>query len=327
MDKFLFFTDPHYRNNAPLNRTDNILDSQLEKTEFILKTAKERNAEIILGGDMFHVPSPKDIVATRVAQLFNKYKIPVHYIIGNHDCIGRNIEKIDHCKVGIFKSFDWFKMLSRKVLKTENCYIIGKDFTSEMECPSQIDPINEFDLPDDGRIIIVVVHSMITDQKSIRVGERTKTVNYKEIITSADIILCGHYHPGIGSQSTPMGGYFVNPGSLSRLEASKIEMERIPSFAYIEIEDRKIKTLEIEKIPYKKDVFSEEVKVQNSKEEEMSKFVNALEELKDEEFMSNNVLSIFDNIESKEVPKELSEVVNSKIVKRCRDKILALMEE
>jgi len=324
MTKLLFFTDCHFRHRTPLNRTDDILETALSKMEFILRFAKSEGCIPICGGDFWHTPSQPDFVAVRVAELFEKYNLTTYFLIGNHDCIGGNIESsYKEGKLGLFKYYSWFKFLATNPIETDDVIVEGYDFSRELECPEHI-PCEDIKLK---KIRIAIVHSMITDDNAVIVNGKSKTVNWCSIQTAVDIVMTGHYHPGFDIKQNSLGTYFVNPGSMVRLEASKIEMNRVPKFALINIDSGKIDIRYVD-LPYKKDVFNIDSKNKiNSSEEEKQKFIDALDSLKDDEIMAGNILSILDNFDINKLPTDLKKIITEKIIKRCKDKVAALGEE
>jgi exonuclease SbcD len=324
MTKLLFFTDCHFRCKSPLNRTDDILETALRKMEYILKFAKENDCILICGGDFWQTPSQPDFVAVRVAELFEKYNLTTYFLIGNHDCVGGNIESsFKEGKLGLFKYYPWFKFLVTNPIETKDVLVKGHDFSRELECPEHIPCDDKIK----GKTLIVVVHSMITDDSAVVVDGKSKTINWCSVHTSADVVMTGHYHPGFDVKQNPFGTYFVNPGSMVRLEASKIEMVRKPKFALLQIE-KGVVDIKLIEIPYNKDVFNIDLKNKiNSSEEEKQKFLDALDSLKDNEIMAGNILSILDNFNVSKLPADLKEIVTEKIIKRCKDKVATISEE
>lgn len=319
---FLFLTDTHFRNESPIHRTDNIFETQLEKLRWILEFAKKNNAQIIHGGDMFHKPSPPDIVGNRVAQLFDEFGIDVYYILGNHDVTGSNSDSFDYGLIGMFRYYKWFHFLHDKYLETDDCYVFGFDFSKETECADYIsyeeiiDPNNMINR----KRIIQVVHNMIVDEPSVVINGKYKTICWKEVTSTSDIVLCGHFHPGIGIKENTLDVQFVNPGAMVRLEASDIEVNREPKVALIKIE-KEIK-IELVIIPHRKDVFDvKKVEFEKSKDKENSAFIGALESIRDEDVMSGNIMNILDKLNPSSLSEELREIITEKTINRCKKKI------
>ena len=58
--RFLVFTDPHIRGNAPINRKDNFVETQKAKFREVIQIAQDFNTDYLLcGGDLFdnQIPS------------------------------------------------------------------------------------------------------------------------------------------------------------------------------------------------------------------------------------------------------------------------------
>jgi DNA repair exonuclease SbcCD nuclease subunit len=330
MSKFLFFSDPHFHNKNPINRIDNLLETALNKMKWIFEYADQnRISYIICGGDIFHRPSPSDEVANKVAKIFAKYADTqkIFYLIGNHECIGNNVDTINRCKIGMFKHYPNIQFIGDHPIEFDDCILCGYNFSKENECPEVVDPVKDFNLDlKKGKKIICVVHSMIVDDKTIIIDGIRKTIHWDSIMTTADVVLTGHYHPGFGIKESKFGSYFVNPGAMVRTDASKTDINREPQIAVIKIKNGDLK-IKLEMIPHIKDVFNiKDFGVLQTAEDEKLKFIEALQSMSNEELMSSNVLDILDNI-SKNKTKELEELVSNKVVDMCRRKIKGIMDE
>ena len=53
-----YLSDLHITDSKPINRQDDVKVASLYKLDYILKTAKERSATVIFGGDIFETPKP-----------------------------------------------------------------------------------------------------------------------------------------------------------------------------------------------------------------------------------------------------------------------------
>jgi DNA repair exonuclease SbcCD nuclease subunit len=292
----------------------------IEKFEYVLEYAAETNSKIIHGGDLFHTPSVPDFVATRIVRLFKKYESEVYFIIGNHDVTGGNVESYDYSKIGLMAEYKFFHLLAKQPVLFEDSneiiMLCGYDYSKKMECPEIIDPKRDFKIDKDIPIICVV-HSMIVNDLAVVIEGKFKTINWKSINMTANTILTGHYHPGFGIQKDQLGGEFINPGAMARLEASKSEIVREPKFAlYINGK------WSLKPIPFKKNVFDlRKMEIKSSSEEEKNKFIEALNNLKDEDLAGNNILKILDNIKNMEVSDELKDCLTNEIIEKCRIRI------
>lgn len=322
---FIHFTDTHFRTKIPINRTDDILESLFAKFEWCLEYAAEMGAKIIHTGDLFHTPNVPDFVATRVVRLFKKYESEVYFIIGNHDVTGQNVNTYDYSKIGLMAEYKWFHLLAKKPVKFDKCWLVGYDYCKEMECPNIIDPAKDFNLPDTKLPVIACVHSMITDEPPVIIGGKTRTINWNSINTSATLVISGHYHPGwIGVKTNVFGADFINPGALIRQTASHEDMTREPKMCILTPQENKIK-VRFKVVPHKKDVFNlAQLIGKKTALQEKNNFIEALESIRDEDVMGNNVVDIIDGLKSKKLPEDISELLTDKVLDCCKKKILEL---
>jgi hypothetical protein len=165
---------------------------------------------------------------------------------------------------------------------------------------------------------------MITDEHSITVEGQRKTIHYNSINTDFDVVLSGHYHPGFGIKTNPFGTVFANPGALMRLSYDEYDKKRKPSIVHVKVEKRNVE-LELIEVPHKKDVWDiARVEGVATSEDERHKFSEALDSLRDEDFMSGNVLDLIGKVSRK---KELKGICSKKVIKMCKEKILELTNE
>lgn len=327
INEMLFYTDTHFRSVSPINRNDDILETALRKTKFIYDYADKHKISVIVhGGDICHTPSPPDYVTNKVIKLLSSYgdTTKTYYILGNHDCVGNNTQRAEHCRIDLFKYYDFMVHLGWK--EFDSFYLCGIDFSKEMECSDIIDPDKYYPNHriDNSKPLICIVHSMIVDEPTLIINNKKKTIMWSDIMAKADLILTGHYHPGFGIKKDKMGTQFANPGSLLRLEASKEEMEREPAFLHIKIKDNAVKVKMI-KVPYDENAFKiSEVENMRSSRLEKIQFAQALEELSDTEIMGDNIISILDNLKKSKQYKDIKEYASQKVIKMCKERIMEI---
>ena len=327
MSKFVIVGDTHFRSKSPTYRRDDILKTSLEKFEWVLNRAKELGAEIIHTGDLFHSPSPSDNDANNVAELLNKYNVTVYYMLCNQDFIGGSRTSFEHIKVGLYRYYKNFNLIGGSYKEFKDCILCGYDFEKKNEVCEEIDPIKDFNLKEKNKFLICVVHQMMVgDEREIVVNNKRKTISWKSVTSTADIVISGHYHPGFGVQRNNMGTYFVNVGSFCRLEYR--DAERKAQIAVIEIDKDNV------------DIKTEDIKVDNEifdvdkalgdklKKEEKSQFVDALENIDTTNLSVNNVMQNLEGLSvSKELPEEVRNVLSDKVIEMCRDRLLKCQEE
>ena len=260
MDRFCYITDLHFKKNNIETRKDNYAKSLFKKLAWVLKYCSKRKIKnLIIGGDIFDYPYVSDKIKGSIARMFKKYRVTVYFVIGNHDIVGKNPKKYVDSSLSVYESYDFFKFIggvSKKnhITEFEHCYLAGYDYKKDLEIPEEIN-MPEYDY-DNGKIKILAIHSMI-GRKSIIIKGKKLVQSYKNLTTDADILLTGHYHPGIGIAKLNVLEHITkvaNPGSFSRTNSFVAENTVGPALLDIKIKNGKSKLKKV-MIPCKKDVF------------------------------------------------------------------------
>jgi len=239
------------------SRTDDYCGALFKKLDFIIAFCKEHGVKnLIHGGDLLDNPNISDLVAGKIAKKLGKSGLKVWYVIGNHDITGKNPETYVNGKLHMFESYPWFNFIGGKVTEFDNCLLTGRNYNYEEENDIDVH-IKEFDEVVKPRIL--VLHSMIFgEEKDFLVGTKRIVTSYRSMNVNADLVLCGHYHPGFGIKRLEVlnnSVVFVNPGSFSRTDRLINRTGIGPGLAYIRIgSDKKIRVRCV-KIPCDRSVF------------------------------------------------------------------------
>lgn len=107
MGKYIVTADIHLRNDRPVARIDeDWIQSQKEILDFIVQTANEKEANIVIGGDLFNT----SIVPVRIVNLFlssiRKCKYKIYIMGGNHSLLHHQEGLIDDSSVGVLRYVD-----------------------------------------------------------------------------------------------------------------------------------------------------------------------------------------------------------------------------
>lgn len=107
MPKYIFSSDQHMRGDHPICRTETDeawLEFQSARLNEVVSLANERNAELILGGDLFDAPNvPSSVVAVVIDALLSMGK-PCHIIAANHELPWHRFANIGTSSIGILKA-------------------------------------------------------------------------------------------------------------------------------------------------------------------------------------------------------------------------------
>lgn len=235
--RFLFFTDTHIRGTGPQSRKDNFYETLREKIREVINIVYEENVDIVLhGGDIFDRPDVSPSLVRDFVVLMKDLKPPLYAIAGNHDIYGQNPSTISRTMLGILDSTGIIKLLNPgekiffedrgiKIQLTGQHYFYGIDSENQRlaYCVKKDEGVD---------FAIHLIHGMLLDKPFIAGVSHTLIEDILE--TEADITLCGHYHAGFGIINI-QGKYFINPGSLLRIDSTLSELTRMPAVILLDV--------------------------------------------------------------------------------------------
>lgn len=228
MTKIGYITDCHFHISGPVNRKDNYLESLLIKLNEVIQLANEESWDaLLLGGDIYHTPSPHPTVVTNVLDILCNCKCPIYTILGNHEIPG-NKEAVKRRMVGLLQymsnQFEAFpvKHLSSKSITIGDFKVKGIDYYDGIETD-----LLRLDHPVK-KNTIMLVHANIVDAQKI-----FPHCVYEDLRLSAEYTFTSHYHPSLGVFKNTHGNTFISPGAMSRASISTDDLNRTPSVAIL----------------------------------------------------------------------------------------------
>lgn len=313
--KFLFLTDTHIRNTNPQGRKDNFFETVFKKLDEIIEIAQEKNVDAVLhGGDLFDRPDTPPSLVREVVIRFKKIDVPIYMVAGNHDIYGQNPNTIKRTMIGLLDSMGIIKLINpeEKVFLKKNGVTVrltGTHYSYNLDKEGKIS--GYIVKKDDCDVAIHMVHGMLLEKPLFHTAYCT-TID--EILsTQADITLSGHYHSGYGIKYVN-GRYFVNPGSIVRIDSSLIEISRMPKVSFIKIE----KDIIIENITLKSALPGYEIldrtklEEMEFKEKKLAEFIQSVNSASN--FKSYDFTAILNEISQKNnIKKEVVEEALKKI--------------
>lgn len=312
--KILFLTDTHFTGKNPSSRIDDIQETILKKLLDVKKIIEDEGIHVVLhGGDMFHTPDISNLFTGKIASILKSYNVPIYVVPGNHDVFGYNTNTIGNTKLGLLAKTGVVKILDRlnPVVFNDNGFRIGIE---GQEYHGNIDE----DMTEDFKIYnsnvdynILVTHSMLLDHKF---HEGIKHTLIQDVITTADLVLAGHYHPGWKERSKD-NVWFFNPGGVLRVDASTNIVNSMPKVVVFDIGPNKFehKYVYLQSAKPGAEVFSTknlDKKIYNAT---LESFHN---KLKNQKFKGVNILNLIDDyvkLNSQDV--EAAEYAKAKISK------------
>lgn len=239
--RFAFYTDMHHAGQSPARRKDYYPEAVERKHRFIYKDAQERGADFFLfGGDMNEYHTVAYSVVNRQFEIMREMrKVDEYAIIGNHDVVGNNSDRVGFVPISTLYSSGFLKRLHPEeptIIEQGGIRvaIFGRDIHKDMD---NLRPEDYYvKRPDGVDFVILVAHGWLREKEMNIEGVRHTT--FAQVVatgTEADIILTGHDHKGHPtadktvtkvSPVTHKPILFVNPGSPVRIKAAEYEMER-----------------------------------------------------------------------------------------------------
>ena len=235
--KILHITDSHGTVKTPESRTDLFYVTFLKKLAEIAYVIKLHKIDMVIHtGDLFHTSRVSNKFMGQVAEIIQKWNVPLYVVPGNHDIDGYSIDTIDQTSLGLLAKTGVLKLLTRNNPITVKAEQDGNHFTvaiSGQEYYPMIDNGNMKDYEmqqDEADINILAIHSYIADTPQ---HPNIRCTYPKDIITNADIILTGHYHRSFAIDIDNTSYY--NPGSMLRVEMTDYNKNNMPQYGILDI--------------------------------------------------------------------------------------------
>ena len=210
--KLLIFTDAHIRASTPRSRIDDYPAALWEKFRQIGQIITSQGIHaVLIGGDLFDSPDPSTSVVNNYLQVFSYWQIPIYSIVGSHDKFGYNDDTLYRTGLGTLLASGTVKLLKDTQVIGRNTQIAGVSHSYGLDEHPMTDYYRSKVDPD--AYLIEICHGM-TMSEPWGFGKYTDVRN---IVTWADLLVCGHYHPGF--KPVQVGKTTViNVGSLGRTE-------------------------------------------------------------------------------------------------------------
>ena len=198
--KLIITADWHIRATRPRCRIDiDWMQTQRKALTHIVEIAKEKEATVMVVGDLFHSNSDTNFECIQLIQKMADELGGLYILAGNHDLPFHNSENIEKSAIGV-------------LLNSSNVHLI-KDFFSAMEKSFSA---SNFDEQDYKNANFVFKHTLVfPDEKSI--PPNCKGMIAKEMLDefpNSKWIFSGDYHHNFHYLEN--GRYVVNPGCLLR---------------------------------------------------------------------------------------------------------------
>jgi exonuclease SbcD len=242
--KILVVGDLHFRSVNPRARKDNFEEALLKKLNEVGVIASKVDAQaLVFAGDLFDSPNVSLSTVGKLAIFLQSLELDVYAVCGNHDIPAGNRDAILRTPYGLLRELGIIQDVDRNyewipgvTAGWSDVRITGSGYDALTDTAEG----HDYDCDDrlfssDKKIHIHVVHSMLLPSAP---GFPMRHTLIDDVETSADVIVCGHYHTGFGIIKRKDGKLFINPGALCRLSASEAEMSRTIQVAVIDADQR-----------------------------------------------------------------------------------------
>lgn len=287
MFRALYLTDLHIMARTPRFRRDDYFDVMMAKLDEVIEiSVKHEVNHILLGGDIFHTPSPAFSTLNAVASRFKRMKAESNYdteisiALGSHDKYGYQSKTLKRTGVGLLKASGVIDNLLHPeyiVSGLHSVYIHG--FHHEIDSQD----VKQYHLKKDKtcKTLIEVIHAPIRLRNAA-----WDCILLKDIKTEADIVLTGDQHDGYGisARQITIGKNkhvttFVNPGSFGRItKGDHLHPVKVCMISIDEDNDVKIELIPIKCAPKPQDeeVFIVTEATRSEKSKSIEEFVDVL---------------------------------------------------
>lgn len=233
--KFLFATDTHVSGKGPSSRKDSYVAAVKRKLQELADKARELDVEAVIhGGDLFDKPVVSTQLTGEIANIIRSSNKPWYVVPGNHDVFGYNIGTLYQTSLGLLARTGVVHILDRKhgPLMFGDISFEGQEYHKDID---HRDPALDYYVMSQAHVKVLIPHSMLLDHEYFPGVNYTNT---KDLTgkTNADVILVGHYHDGFAAHTVDNTLVF-NPGSMTRDEASKGNLTRIPQYLILSYDD------------------------------------------------------------------------------------------
>ncbi len=241
MFKALIIGDVHYRAGNPRSRLDDYQEAITAKLLECFELAQEHKVDVILQpGDLFDTPGVSWDTVKQLALLLKQAPCPFLTIPGTHDTWAHNLSTLYRTPFSFLSALEIIHDVTEErgqgVVTINDVIITGHGYNHETDTAAGT---HQF-MPgtwSEKSFSIHLVHAMLLDHVPV---EGMKHTLISQVDTTADVIVAGHIHYGLGNSYVYQRDddvLFINPGALCRKEASLIDMERTVQVALLTVKD------------------------------------------------------------------------------------------
>lgn len=259
--RVVFATDFHLWHTPPVNRTDDYFSEVFGKLGQVLEEAVVADADIvILGGDLFHRPSPRLVDVNVVASLLSGFMktngIPVLACVGEHDIFGRQVSSYPAGHLGVLSFIgasigadldEPGNLYTTRISKRGGPGIVvaclpAPETRNDVDVLRSLNALwDKVEHSSDPPRVICFHHAI--DSRDVPWTH----IHPEDLMVPANsLVLCGDTHSGPDVFDLENGSKVVIPGAASRRTID--EKDRKPHFVIAEVDNE---TVSVELVPFR----------------------------------------------------------------------------
>jgi DNA repair exonuclease SbcCD nuclease subunit len=263
--KIALISDLHLLAKTPENRCDNILETQWDKLEFVLKYCKKNHINHLLqAGDFFDIPRNWETLHQTIDLLQKHSSVRIYCVEGQHDKYMRNDDTVTN--LSLLHRLSLITILKNSI-EFGQFVVHGVSFEDNMNIDKTLD---EIELNKD-LFNILVIHAPISDAPLFPGHEFSKANLLLKKHPEFDLILCGDIHKEFIAYSKSRS--IVNTGCMIRKERNNYNETHDPHFLILNTDDGLLQKQVIPHESFDK-VFSQQERIIES--EVLTEFVEAV---------------------------------------------------
>ena len=287
----IFCSDIHARQDQPTCRTDNFMETQINKYKWLSQLQKKHRCPIFCAGDIFNkAKSPSFLVS-----ILFQYLPKMHVVAGNHDLPNHNMKEYKTSSLHLLELVGKVELIrKRKVFK--KFIVDGFSFKSKLKKPN---PTNKRK--------IALIHRYIHSQGKHYKGAQKKDLAVKLMrkMKGYDLIISGDNH--MTFTLVDHGGQtLINPGSFTRQTADQDKHKPVVFLWWAD--DNKFIRKQIPIDPAKKVISRSHIEQIQIRDENIKIFVDQLKT------NSNMSFDFINNVKSALAKNKMNTLVRKKIM-------------
>lgn len=219
--KYVLLADIHITTTNPVCRKDDVTVVQWEKLRFIFDFAREKEAAVIIAGDIFDGPRSWYVVVALMDFLDEYSDVLVFAVYGQHDMYYYSEKTNSATTLGVLIKAKKVRLLGPEVTLVDGWDWYGCSYTQTVPRPK-----------DNERNKGLAIHAPIA-KKALWPGQSyIDATLFSEKYAEYDLIVCGDIHSQF---SLEVGGnYIVNSGPMTRQKATEEMLVHKPMFHFWE---------------------------------------------------------------------------------------------